>query len=266
MKTDFQSKIKAEFEADKKAVLQSSSRTFKKKETVPTMLGDATSELMDAALIKMHLCGGVLVQHSWLKTQYNNPCFVHPDEAEGQSPTFVAQMNTLKALRRRGLIEVSRHFINGNPQRVALTASGETEARKILKEESKTQPDKIMEKTPGQLAYEAYCETTGWKSAISGAPLPQWSEVKPEIVKGWENAAAATRRPLAIKLYKAREAVARLCVTYRKELLGNWYEATTEQAGITHDEIGFVNGPYYNGCLDSHSGQQELQRIIEGKD
>lgn len=123
-----------------------------------------------------------------------------------------------------------------------------------------------MNKTPGQIAYEAYCETTGWKSAISGAPLPQWAEVKPEIVAAWENAAAAARKPVAIKLYQAREAVARLCVTYRKELLGNWYEATTEQAGIKHDEIGFVKGPYYNGSMNSDSGQRELQAIIEGKD
>ena len=29
----------------------------------------------------------------------------------------------------------------------------------------------------GQVAYEAYCGKTDWKSLISGAPLPQWEEV-----------------------------------------------------------------------------------------
>lgn len=46
-------------------------------------------------------------------------------------------------------------------------------------------------KTHGQLAYEAYCETTGWKSLISGHPLPQWSNVQVEIKDAWENAGNA---------------------------------------------------------------------------
>lgn len=43
--------------------------------------------------------------------------------------------------------------------------------------------------TPGQIAYEAYCEHTGWKSLATGAALPKWYDVKPEIKATWEAAA-----------------------------------------------------------------------------
>lgn len=122
-----------------------------------------------------------------------------------------------------------------------------------------------MNKTPGQLAYEAYCETTGWKSAVSGAPLPQWTEVKPEIVKAWENAALATRMPLAKKIHDARNAIKRLLITYRRELMGDWYERTAEDAGLKLDEIGFIKGAY--GDPDNWDSYKNLvQSIAEGKD
>lgn len=44
----------------------------------------------------------------------------------------------------------------------------------------------------GQAAYEAYCNTTGWKSLASGAPLPQWLEQREEIKIAWINAAMAS--------------------------------------------------------------------------
>lgn len=122
-----------------------------------------------------------------------------------------------------------------------------------------------MNKTPGQLAYEAYCETTNWKSAISGAPLPQWPEVKPEIAQAWENAAIATRMPLAKKIYDARHAIKRLLITYRSELLGDWYEETAKDAGLKLDEIGFIKGAY--GDPEHWEGPKKLlQAIAEGKD
>lgn len=45
--------------------------------------------------------------------------------------------------------------------------------------------------SPGQTAYEAYCSHTNWKSLVSGADLPRWPEVKPEIKTAWEKAALA---------------------------------------------------------------------------
>lgn len=47
--------------------------------------------------------------------------------------------------------------------------------------------------TIGQIAYEAYATSTDWKSAISGAPLPQW-EAQADVVRAaWEAAGAAAR-------------------------------------------------------------------------
>lgn len=51
-----------------------------------------------------------------------------------------------------------------------------------------------MNRTVGQIAYEAYCAQTDWKSLVSGQPLPQWSEVKEEIKLAWEAAAMAVVR------------------------------------------------------------------------
>ena len=43
----------------------------------------------------------------------------------------------------------------------------------------------------GQVAYEAYCQSTGNKSLISGAELPKWADLKPEIQRAWQAAANA---------------------------------------------------------------------------
>lgn len=43
----------------------------------------------------------------------------------------------------------------------------------------------------GKIAYEAYCAKTNWKSLVSGADLPQWGALKPEIKDAWEAAAIA---------------------------------------------------------------------------
>lgn len=47
-----------------------------------------------------------------------------------------------------------------------------------------------MDKTPGQVAYEAYCGSNGWKSYVTGASLPQWEDVKEEIRNAWEVSAS----------------------------------------------------------------------------
>lgn len=46
-------------------------------------------------------------------------------------------------------------------------------------------------KSLGQIAYEAYCADTCWKSIISGASLPTWAEQNPRIQQAWEAAASA---------------------------------------------------------------------------
>lgn len=46
-------------------------------------------------------------------------------------------------------------------------------------------------KSYGQIAYEAYCGHTNWKSLVSGSDLPLWKDLKPEIQSAWETAGAA---------------------------------------------------------------------------
>ena len=36
-----------------------------------------------------------------------------------------------------------------------------------------------------QKAYEAYCESTGWKSAITGADLPPFTDCPEKVQQGW---------------------------------------------------------------------------------
>ena len=50
----------------------------------------------------------------------------------------------------------------------------------------------MSEKSNGQVAYEGYCEHTGWKSLVSGQPLPAWDEAPdPLLEEAWEAAAEA---------------------------------------------------------------------------
>jgi hypothetical protein len=46
----------------------------------------------------------------------------------------------------------------------------------------------------GQLAYDAYCESTGGKSLVSGEPLPPWNSLNGKIKKAWDAAAWAVAR------------------------------------------------------------------------
>lgn len=55
------------------------------------------------------------------------------------------------------------------------------------------QLDKDGEKTMrlAQKAYEAYCNYTGWKSAVTGDALPQWNELPGGVINAWFAAAKA---------------------------------------------------------------------------
>lgn len=46
-------------------------------------------------------------------------------------------------------------------------------------------------KTPGQIAYEAYCEFAQGVSLVSAQPLPIWTEQSERIRPAWEAAAKA---------------------------------------------------------------------------
>jgi hypothetical protein len=45
-------------------------------------------------------------------------------------------------------------------------------------------------KSPGQIAYEAYCISRGWKSYNGGA-LPSWDYQEEDLKSAWESAAQA---------------------------------------------------------------------------
>mgnify|MGYP000903260148 CR=1 FL=1 len=47
-----------------------------------------------------------------------------------------------------------------------------------------------MEKLAKHL-YEAYCEHTGGKSAVTGHPLPKWDDVAPAVRDAWHATAKA---------------------------------------------------------------------------
>lgn len=49
----------------------------------------------------------------------------------------------------------------------------------------------------GNVAYDAYCRCSGGKSLVSGAKLPPWEGLNPEIRKAWEAAAEAIRDALS---------------------------------------------------------------------
>lgn len=48
-------------------------------------------------------------------------------------------------------------------------------------------------KTPGQIAYEAYCEYVGWKS-VMGQELPQWAAQRENLKGAWQVAALEVLR------------------------------------------------------------------------
>jgi hypothetical protein len=44
-----------------------------------------------------------------------------------------------------------------------------------------------------QYLYEAYCCHTEWKSAVTGAPLPQWQNISPAVRDAWYATARAAQ-------------------------------------------------------------------------
>jgi hypothetical protein len=47
--------------------------------------------------------------------------------------------------------------------------------------------------TLGQVAYEAYCRKSDWKSLISGQRLPLWKDLSDNIKEAWEAAALVVK-------------------------------------------------------------------------
>lgn len=60
----------------------------------------------------------------------------------------------------------------------------------------------MNQKNWAQVAYEAYCRHTDNKSLITGATLPRWELLKPEVQGAWAEAALAVTEAVE-KAYKA---------------------------------------------------------------
>lgn len=41
----------------------------------------------------------------------------------------------------------------------------------------------------GEIAYNAYCASVGWKSAVTNSPLPEFVDTSSKIQQGWIEAA-----------------------------------------------------------------------------
>lgn len=46
-------------------------------------------------------------------------------------------------------------------------------------------------RSPAHIAYDAYCDHTGWKSLATGQTLPPWDQLPRSIQEAWEAAANA---------------------------------------------------------------------------
>jgi hypothetical protein len=57
-----------------------------------------------------------------------------------------------------------------------------------------------MHKPLGQIAYEAYCASVGWKSAATGTALPQWDKLPAVMMTGWSQAAGAVKMAILTPL------------------------------------------------------------------
>ena len=56
-----------------------------------------------------------------------------------------------------------------------------------------------MPSTLGEIAYEAYRKASGGVSLVSGALIPHFADLKPEIKIAWETAARAVREEVLRK-------------------------------------------------------------------
>lgn len=51
----------------------------------------------------------------------------------------------------------------------------------------------------GQVAYAAYCQSSGGRSLASGQKLPGWKDTTPEIREAWRAAADAVKMIIELK-------------------------------------------------------------------
>lgn len=52
-------------------------------------------------------------------------------------------------------------------------------------------------KTLGQIAYESYANYSGWRSLVTGEPLPNWDRLRPSVQGAWQAAARGVAEEMA---------------------------------------------------------------------
>lgn len=61
-----------------------------------------------------------------------------------------------------------------------------------------------------QVAYEAYRNHTGGISLASGQPIPEWSQLRPEIQAAWKASADALRKQIMCPVHHSLDVIGQL--------------------------------------------------------
>lgn len=129
MNTDYQSQFEAEF----REVLEHPTPQDLEHEVRFRPL----SPLMEKILVQMHLTGGCLLRHTSIITSFENPCYVPERDVRKSEFTFMAPLMTLKALYRRGYVDIaewpSKDKMDGNPTKIVLTEEGKHAADYLIR-------------------------------------------------------------------------------------------------------------------------------------
>ena len=76
---------------------------------------------------------------------------------------------------------------NGDKSYETLTKEGVKSLREVI------ELTKVLPGSAGQIAYEAYCDSAGWRSTVTGSMLPPWRNLIKMTKDAWEAAAEAVK-------------------------------------------------------------------------
>jgi hypothetical protein len=105
-------------------------------------------------------------------------------ENESDTPDFILAEHMVRALESFEIASRLREDWYGHrhaPGGTGLSGKNITPAERMP----------AMDKSPGQVAYEAYLAKSDGRSLVSGAELPDWGLVPGDIRDAWEAAASA---------------------------------------------------------------------------
>lgn len=103
------------------------------------------------------------------------------------------------------------------------------------------------ERSLGQIAYEGYCADSGGKSLVSGAQLPTWSALVPEIQHAWSASASAVVDSMMVAASQSRPSHMELVIAHgalKNELASRSNRIQATQAEASLDQV--------MACINSH--------------